>query len=293
MDIEKITRIKEIAIKAMFSDDELMNVLVLKGGNALDIIYKIAQRSSIDLDFSMEREFPEDKLDEIESKIKNVLKNEYNDNGFSAFDINFEKKPRRVSEDLKLFWGGYTITFKVLDKLKELKRGNNIENRRRNAEVIGPLNQKVFNIEISKYEFCSAKKSEELDDMTIYVYTPTMIVMEKLRAICQQTDEYRQIVRSHKPVPRPKDFFDIYTVTSEYMINLFNEENLQMLKTIFEAKKVPFSLLHKIKNYKEMHESGYSILKDIVKESVELYEFDFYFNYVLRVCKKLESFGIK
>ena len=57
MDLKKLEEIKRLAIIAMFSDDVLMDTLVLKGGNALDIVYKIASRSSIDLDFSMEQDF--------------------------------------------------------------------------------------------------------------------------------------------------------------------------------------------------------------------------------------------
>ena len=57
--------------------------------------------------------------------------------------------------NLNFFWGGDAITFKILDKKKEWKRGNDLEDRRRNAEVISASNQKVFKIDISKFEFCS------------------------------------------------------------------------------------------------------------------------------------------
>ncbi|MFL6690512.1 MAG: nucleotidyl transferase AbiEii/AbiGii toxin family protein [Alphaproteobacteria bacterium] len=42
---------------ALFSDDELMDVLVLKGGNALSIIHKVGSRASLDMDFSIKRAF--------------------------------------------------------------------------------------------------------------------------------------------------------------------------------------------------------------------------------------------
>ena len=42
--------IKELAIVSMFADDTLMDALVLKGGNALDLIYRISLRSSVDVD---------------------------------------------------------------------------------------------------------------------------------------------------------------------------------------------------------------------------------------------------
>jgi hypothetical protein len=45
-------------------------------------------------------------------------------------------------------------------------------------------------VEISKFENCSDKTGVELDDHTVYVYSPAMLVIEKLRAICQQMPEY-------------------------------------------------------------------------------------------------------
>lgn len=39
LDLNFLERIKTLAIVAMFSDDDLMERLVLKGGNALDIVY--------------------------------------------------------------------------------------------------------------------------------------------------------------------------------------------------------------------------------------------------------------
>ena len=49
----QLERIKKLSIIAMFSDDYLMDILVLKGGNAIDIIYGIASRASLDLDLSL------------------------------------------------------------------------------------------------------------------------------------------------------------------------------------------------------------------------------------------------
>ncbi|MFH2036871.1 MAG: nucleotidyl transferase AbiEii/AbiGii toxin family protein [Candidatus Zixiibacteriota bacterium] len=292
MDLEKITRIKEIAIKAMFSDDYLMDVLVLKGGNALDIIYKIAQRSSIDLDFSMESEFPEDKRAEIEGKIETLLIHEFEENDFEVFDIIFRDKPPIITDDMKDFWGGYEITFKILDKSKKLGERDNLENRRRNAEPINHMQHKVFKIDISKYEFCTGKVNRELDDLTIFLYSPTMIAIEKLRAICQQTDEYRNQVKSHEPVPRARDFFDIYTIIKNYNIDLYSNENITLLKNIFSAKKVDLHLLNEINRYKALHKSGFQGLLDTLKSDVKAKSFDHYFNYVIAICKKLKSLRI-
>jgi predicted nucleotidyltransferase component of viral defense system len=55
--LEFIDFVKRKTLVAMFSDDELMERLVLKGGNALDLVYGISTRASVDLDFSLDGEF--------------------------------------------------------------------------------------------------------------------------------------------------------------------------------------------------------------------------------------------
>jgi len=48
-----IDEIRKLAIIALFSDDDLMDTLVLKGGNALTFAYNVSNRASIDVDVSM------------------------------------------------------------------------------------------------------------------------------------------------------------------------------------------------------------------------------------------------
>ena len=50
-------KIKKLAVTAMFSDDDLMDQLVLKGGNAMALIHKLTSRESVDIDFSMSHDF--------------------------------------------------------------------------------------------------------------------------------------------------------------------------------------------------------------------------------------------
>ena len=53
-----IDHVKRSVIKAVLSDDMLFEHLVLKGGNAIDIIHQITARASVDIDFSMPGDFP-------------------------------------------------------------------------------------------------------------------------------------------------------------------------------------------------------------------------------------------
>jgi hypothetical protein len=59
MDINLVSKIKRLVIIALASDDELMESLVLKGGNAIDLAYPPAKkglsRASYDLDYSIEK----------------------------------------------------------------------------------------------------------------------------------------------------------------------------------------------------------------------------------------------
>jgi len=52
-----LKEIRRLVIIALFSDDELMEKLVLKGGNALDIVHNIGTRTSVDIDLSIPDDF--------------------------------------------------------------------------------------------------------------------------------------------------------------------------------------------------------------------------------------------
>ena len=96
LDLEKLEQIKRITIIALFSDDDLMDSLVLKGGNALDMIYGIAQRASLDLDFSIDKEFNKSEISTIHDKIRKVLKETFKAKGYEAFDIHFTEVPAQI-----------------------------------------------------------------------------------------------------------------------------------------------------------------------------------------------------
>lgn len=53
MELERLDKIKGLVIVALVSDNELMETLVLIGGNAISIAYGIGNRGSSDIDFSM------------------------------------------------------------------------------------------------------------------------------------------------------------------------------------------------------------------------------------------------
>ncbi len=284
-----IDQIKRLVIVAMFSDEDLMDLLVLKGGNALDVVYSMTHRASVDLDFSIELEFPAEDLEIIKRKIQVALNRIFRPEGFEVFDANFEEKPRTISPAVRDFWGGYLFEFKLIEaeKFRSMSR---IEELRRNSFVVGPDNKKKFRIDISKFEVCKDKKETELDGYTIYVYTPEMIVFEKLRAICQQMPEYREIVNSNTQSARARDFYDIYTILEHYEVDLESEDNRKLLFDIFAAKKVPLEFLGKVNEYREYHRQDFPAVEATTGRDPELKDFDFYFDYVLDKIEILKPF---
>ena len=288
MPLEYLDRIKRLVVIAMFSDDDLMNRLVLKGGNAIDLIYRVSTRASLDVDFSLESEFEEDELEIIEKKIFKVLDETFWEAGFKVFDIEFMQRPSRIKEEVEGFWGGYKIEFKVIPKDEFEKSSGNIEALRRNATVIGPRQGKKFKVDISKFEYCKGKQKEDLDGYTIYVYSPEMLVIEKIRAICQQMPEYKEIIKTMTASPRPRDFFDIFILMDSFSIDLNFPANLDMVTGMFAAKKVPLALLGNIRKYREFHREGFDALKDTVTPDAKIKKFDFYFDYVVDEVEKLK-----
>jgi len=93
-----------------------MDTFVLKGGNALEIGYKMSSRASIDVDVSMTSDFED--YEKILKKLENIFKETYKENDYIIFDFKMAPKPRVLSEKLKDFWGGYQITYKIIEQEK-------------------------------------------------------------------------------------------------------------------------------------------------------------------------------
>lgn len=290
MDLQKLEEIKRIAIIAMFADDVLMDTLVLKGGNALDIVYKIANRSSIDLDFSMERDF--DSQEAFFIRIKRSLEKSFLENGYRAFDITIEPRPHVASPKTPDFWGGYDINFKIIEEEQYDQYQSSIDELRKRSTVVAPGHKKIFNIQISKREYCNHKKECDLGGYTIFVYSPEMIVFEKLRSICQQMKEYKY---RKNATARARDFFDIFTVLNFFKeIIITSAKNLHLLQKVFAAKEVPLDLLSRIKEYKEFHRSDFSSVQDTVKPDVQIMDYDYYFEYVVSLSDSLfKALGVE
>jgi predicted nucleotidyltransferase component of viral defense system len=280
----------------MFSDDVLMDRLVLKGGNAMNIIYDIqGNRASTDLDFSISNTFEEKELSIIDEKIRKVIKETYKAAGYIAFDIKFTKKPSHIEidDERKTFWGGYGVVFKIITVEKFNELNGEMGKIKRNAIKVTETDSTVFSIDISKFEYTASKVEKDLDSYTIYVYSPEMLAFEKLRAICQQMPEYGNIVASKSQSARARDFYDIFLIIETFMLNVCAEDNKNLIKIIFEAKRVPIEFIGKVKNYREFHRPDFQSVIDTVKPGTHIESFDYYFDYLLDKIKCLEILWVK
>jgi predicted nucleotidyltransferase component of viral defense system len=278
--------VRRLTIVALFSDDQLFEQIVLKGGNALNLVYGLSPRTSLDLDFSIEKDFTD--LDDTRKRIFRAVKERFSSAGFVVFDESLEPKPQVLGPDQQAWWGGYEFKFKLIEEAKHKALGGSLETIRRNALVVGPEQQRKFSVDMSKFEYCGGKVERELDSYAIYVYSPEMIAVEKLRAICQQMPEYT--LRSHAS-PRARDFYDIWRVITATSLNLTAPEIVELAKHIFAAKQVPLALLAKVSDQREVHRPDWPAVVAAVAESLN--DFDFYFDFVVEQLATLKTFWVE
>jgi len=286
--MDVLNKIKRLAIIAMVSDDILMETFVFKGGSAIDMIYDVSQRASIDLDFSMENGLSEEEEQDIKNRTQTALKETFEEAGFLAHDIKFLRRPRNMTDEVKDFWGGYQIEFKVISLRQAKELDHDSKKIIRNSLAVGKKNSTKFKIDISSYEYCAAKRTEDFEDYSIQVYSPEMIVFEKLRAICQQNEEYDTIVRTNRR-PRGRDFYDIYHLMDQFDIDPSTPENKNLIANIFSAKRVPLYFITKIKDDYAYHKENFEAsLKDTVIRQEDLQDFDIYFDFVITTFESLQ-----
>lgn len=273
--------IKRLTIKALMHDEQLMYGLVLKGGNALQLVYEITDRASMDIDFSIEGDFSERDFQRISGILDVLLNEQFQTEKLVVFDIRFVERPKTNKEKV---WKGYNIEFKVTHEKDWYP--DDIEKSRREAIKIADQSTK-FSVDISSFEYISSAKKVDLDGTVLLVYTPEMIVIEKLRALCQSIPEYKAVIPSAKVKGRARDFYDIWNICSQYPIDFSLDENVVLLHEIFRAKKVPFEFLDLLPIYKDLQKENWNSVEDTLSATNE--GFDFYFDYTLALIEKIKN----
>ncbi len=274
-----LDEIRRLIIVAVCSDDVLLDTLVLKGGNALSLIHGVGQRSSIDIDFSMESDFAD--VEDARRRLFQSLRERFDTQGLVVFDEDLRPKPR---SPLNPHWGGYLVEFKLIARAKHQALKGSLEDIRRQAEAVGDSSHsRKFRIEISKFEYVADKAEAEIDDYLCYVYTLPMIAAEKLRAICQQMDGYP--LTAH-PRPRARDFYDIYAIATERALDFARPEFHDLVRHMFAAKDVPLAFLAQIPAQESFHAQDWPAVRDAIKSGGR--DFADYFAFVVQQLAQLK-----
>lgn len=285
MDLEQL---RKLVIISMFADDQLLERFVLKGGSAIDIALRIDSRSSRDVDLSMPGDFSPGEIEDMTRRIEDSLNRVFLENGYIVFDFKFRPRPQ-TSVNKPEFWGGYLIEFKIIPESEKSKL-ENIKFARVTAIPVDSKGTKKFPIDISKYEYCGEIKVIELDGYSINVYSEKMLVIEKMRALCQHMAEYTYNNGNEKE-PRSKDFYDIYQIVNQREIN-FADEDFDLLDKVFNAKNVPIELLKYIPRYKEQYEENLVYIKDTLPVGKELLPFNTYYFFVIDLIERITKLKI-
>jgi hypothetical protein len=270
--------IRRVAIRAMAAAGREIGLLVLKGGNALAVVYGIGGRTSLDLDYSLATDFADVRL--AEAQISARLAESFRAAGFELFDVQFLLRPPEPTVE---WWGGYEVRFKLVP-LSEA--GSDLDIRRRTATVVGLAQERIFKIQISRNEFVGDTLEEEVDGVPIAVYSPALIAAEKVRAICQQMPEYPHARYRH---PRARDFFDIRSICLEASVDLTAPANAALVRKVFEAKRVPLELLGRVETTREFHRPDWPAVELSVRSLDG--DFDLCFDFVADLCRRLEAAG--
>lgn len=149
-------------------------------------------------------------------------------------------------------------------------------------------NSTKFQVEISSYEYTEPKHLVEVEGVVFYVYTPEMIVLEKIRAICQSMPDYKSIIPTAQVKGRARDFYDIWNICQNFNIDFESAENKKMLKSIFDAKRVPLEFMNYFEKYKDLQREDWNnVIDTLTYENTK--GFDFYFDFVLQKVAALKT----
>jgi hypothetical protein len=129
---------------------------------------------------------------------------------------------------------------------------------------------------VSEYEYCGSIEKIKLEFVEVYTYSRVLLLLEKIRAVCQQHPEY-----SLKGIDsRGRDFYDIEKLWQKVLREKKTDEFIHDCKIhlpyVFESKQVSQELLIKIfdPDFLEIQKSGWETVKATVSEGMD--SFDYY-----------------
>lgn len=260
----------ETSLVAIYSKDLFSDKLYLKGGQALRIKENLTNRFSADMDFSVETNITSD--DAFFELMNSTLVSAFYENGYFLFDFKPVRRPRHKREGAPDFWSGWGVEFKLIENAKR-----NMEKNIMSREALIPKgsNSPKITIDISEYEYCGSVEKVKLQSADIDVYSRTLILVEKIRAICQQHPDY-----PHKhPEQRSRDYYDIERLWNKVLGEKNPEEFLadcaKHLPNVFGAKEVDLALLDKIfdQEFVDNQRSSWTAIEATVSGKLENFNY--------------------
>lgn len=275
-----LKKVKMKIIEAIYEDDKLADYLTLKGGTLLDMVWGISGRPSKDIDFSIDRNIAREEIDEIGDYLEDILARKFQQGiegvSYELFGFRFKERPSNLDDNIRIFWGGYKVEFQIKDE------------KTKQQAMLGTTHKKgkenlssVFTIDFSPVEICDEYKEEqELETVLVYIYSPIMVVCEKIRAICQQNPKYAEVFgkKSMPRKPRTRDFYDIHRIMDYFGLDVILPENIELLRLMFGIKRVPLEFLGEVKEFSEFHASEFeTVLNTLPQGEATFPNFQEYF----------------
>ncbi len=226
----------------------------------------LTSRLSIDADFSVHTDI--DNENKFFQELKSSVVARFRKEKLDIIDFEWSRKPGKKRAGFPDWWGGWLCEFKLVS-FKH--RGKGKEAKTRNALIPDGANSSKVTVEISKHEFCGKKRTKTIQGVKIFGYSRELLVLEKIRAICQQHPDY--VYRSSKN--RARDFYDIYELTANADEGFISKCSSQ-IENVFLAKEVPLKIMDSLwkDDFIDEQRSGFNEVKDTV--TGELHDFAVY-----------------
>lgn len=268
-------------IIALAADDELFARLTLKGGNAITLLHRIGNRTSLDIDYALREEVDPD---ELSRRVIDCLISRMREKGYHVFDARFSERPENAVDPR---FSGYRIKFKILSIARWNELAGDMSRARRSALTNLPEDGRsgqTFVIEISRLEAVPEFVELPVDEgFTVRVYTVQLLAAEKLRALCQQMPEYG--IRG-RPTRRPRDFYDLHALVTEAGVDVGSQQFSDLLAVVFAAKDVPVSLVERIARSTGFHGEAWAEVQNMIPANRSR-DFAFYASSVESELKRL------
>lgn len=260
----------ETCLVALYSRDIFSNNIFLKGGQALRLKENLRGRFSADIDFST-RTRTEDE-DVFFDEMKSALAQEFFRHDLCLFDFKFVRRPKKRADNTPDSWSGWAVEFKLIEESKR-----NLNPTARSVQALIPKGDSspIIEIDISEYEYCDGVEKMKVKGTLVGVYSRTLLLLEKIRAICQQHPEYPLKGEGQ----RARDYYDVERlwnlVLKSGSTEHFLKDCAQHISNVFAAKKVELDLLKKIfePGFVQLQSADWASVKGTVNERLQPFEY--------------------